>query len=107
MLEKREIDEIKRKLDTSEDDAVLSEVFKLLGDKSRYRIIKILTEEGELCVSDLSSILDASMSAVSQHLRVLEMSGLVVGERMGQMMCYKPLTDHPKVKAIIKLMQTR
>ena len=105
MLEKSKIDQIKKRLDASEDDAILAEVFKLLGDKSRYRIMKVLTEEGELCVSDLAAVLDASMSAVSQHLRVLEMSGLVMGERMGQMMCYKPLMDHPKVKAIIKLMQ--
>ena len=105
MLEKTAIDKIKKRLDASEDDAILTEVFKLLGDKSRYRIVKILTEEGELCVSDLAAVLDSSMSAVSQHLRILEMSGLVAGERMGQMMCYKPLMDHPKIKAIIKLMQ--
>lgn len=105
MLEQTQINQIRKRLDASEDDAILTEVFKLLGDKSRYRIVKILTEEGELCVSDLAAVLDASMSAVSQHLRVLEMSGLVEGERMGQMMCYKPLMDHPKVKAIIKLMQ--
>ena len=105
MLEKTKIDHIRKKLDASKDDVILAEVFRLLGDKSRFRIVKVLTEEGELCVSDLASILDASMSAVSQHLRVLEMSGLVRGERMGQMMCYKPLLNHPKVKAIIKLMQ--
>ena len=105
MLEKNKIDQIKKRLDSSKDDEILAEVFKLLGDKSRYRIVKVLTEEGELCVSDLAAVLDASMSAVSQHLRVLEMAGLVIGERMGQMMCYKPLMDHPKVKAIIKLMQ--
>ncbi len=104
MLEKTQIIQIQKRLET-EDDILLTDVFKILGDKTRYRIVKILTEKGELCVSDLAAILDASMSAVSQHLRVLEMSGLVQGERMGQMMCYKPLTDHPKVRAIIKLMQ--
>ncbi|OIP78516.1 MAG: hypothetical protein AUK16_00105 [Parcubacteria group bacterium CG2_30_44_11] len=106
MLEKNKLDQIKKHLDDSKDEIVLTEVFKLLGDKSRYRIVKVLTEEGELCVSDLAAVLDASMSAISQHLRVLEMSGLVAGERMGQMMCYKPLLNHPKVKAIIKLMQS-
>jgi len=106
MLEKIKLDQIKKHLDASKDEVILTEVFKLLGDKSRYRIVKVLTEEGELCVSDLAAVLDASMSAVSQHLRVLEMSGLVEGERMGQMMCYKPLFNHPKVKAIIKLMQS-
>jgi len=103
MLDKATIEKIKK--DISADDEVLPEVFKLLGDKSRYRIIKLLTNEGELCVSDLSAILDSSMSAVSQHLRILEMSGLIKCERMGQMMCYKPLFKHPKVKAIIKLMK--
>ncbi len=106
MLEENQIKHIKQKLDLSNNDIlILTETFKLLGDKSRYRIIKVLTEEGELCVSDLSAILDASMSAVSQHLRVLEMSGLVTCERMGQMMCYKPNFDHPKIKAVLKLMQ--
>ncbi len=105
MLEEKQIIQIKQKLDTSDDDVILTETFKLLGDKSRYRIIKVLTEEGELCVSDLSAILDSSMSATSQHLRILEMSGLVACERMGQMMCYKPRLDHPKIKALIKLMQ--
>jgi len=105
MLEKGKIQQIKKKLDHATDDGLLTEVFKLLGDKSRYRIIKVLTEEGELCVSDLAAITDASMSAVSQHLRILEMSGMITGERMGQMMCYRLLVDHPKVKAIIKLMQ--
>ena len=105
MVGKIKFDNIKKKLDSSVDDVILTEVFKLLGDKTRYRIMKILTQEGELCVSDLSSILNSSMSAVSQHLRVLEMSGLIEGERMGQMMCYKPLIDHPKVRAVIKLMK--
>jgi len=106
MLNKSNIESIKNKLDASVDDELLSEVFKLLGDRSRYRIVKVLTEQGELCVSDLAAILDTSMSAVSQHLRILEMSGLVESERMGQMMCYKPLQSHPKVKTIIKLMQS-
>ncbi|MEK7638937.1 MAG: metalloregulator ArsR/SmtB family transcription factor [Patescibacteria group bacterium] len=105
MLGTSKIDRIKKRLEASEDDIILAEVFKLLGDRTRYRIVKILTEEGEMCVGDLASILDASMSAVSQHLRVLEMSGIVAGRRMGQMMCYKPLFRHPKVKAIIKLMK--
>jgi len=88
----------------TEEDVVLSSVFNVLGDKTRFRILKILIQHGELCVSDLASILDASVSSVSQHLRVLEMSGLVIGERMGQMMCYKPLIENPKVKAVTNLM---
>ncbi|MCB9810707.1 MAG: winged helix-turn-helix transcriptional regulator [Candidatus Nomurabacteria bacterium] len=106
MLEKEKIEALRKKLSTSVDDVILIETFKLLGDKNRFRIIKMLTEEKELCVSELAAILDTSMSAVSQHLRILEMSGLVEGKRCGQMMCYTPLIDHPKVKAIIKLMDS-
>jgi len=102
MLEPSQISKIQKTM--TEDDVVLSSVFSILGDKTRFRILKILIQYGELCVSDLAAILDASVSSVSQHLRVLEMSGLVTGERMGQMMCYKPLIDNPKVKAIINLM---
>lgn len=102
MLEPSQITKIQKTI--TEEDAVLSSVFNVLGDKNRFRILKMLIQHGELCVSDLAAILDVSISSVSQHLRILEMSGLVMGERMGQMMCYKPLIENPKVKAIINLM---
>jgi len=102
MLEPSQITKIQKTI--TEDDIVLSSIFNVLGDKSRFRILKILTQHGELCVSDLAAILDISISSVSQHLRILEMSRLVMGERMGQMICYKPLIKDPKVKTITNLM---
>ncbi len=87
----------------TEEDTTLSSLFNVLGDKNRFRILKMLIQNGELCVSDIAAILDVSISSVSQHLRILEMSGLVMGERMGQMICYKPLIENPKIKAIINL----
>jgi len=103
MLGALQIAKIQRAI--AEEDVTLSSVFNVLGDKSRYRILKLLIQHGELCVSDLAAILDVSISSVSQHLRILEMSGLVMGERMGQMMCYKPTIENPKIKAIINLIQ--
>ncbi len=105
MLDKDEIAKIKKLISTSEHDTQITDIFKLLGDKNRYLIIKLLFEQEELCVSDLSAILDSSMSSVSQHLRVLEISGLIKGERMGQMICYKLLTNNPKVRTIFKLIK--
>jgi DNA-binding transcriptional ArsR family regulator len=102
MLEPSQIEKIQKTI--NEDDIIVATVFSILGDKNRFRIFKILTQNGELCVSDLASVLDISISSASQHLRILEMSGMVMGERMGQMMCYKPLLDNPKVKAIINLL---
>ena len=77
------------------------EIFSLLGDKNRFLIIKLLVEEGEMCVSDLANVLDISVSAVSQHLRILEMSRIVESEKKGQMMCYKPKIEDPRIKKII------
>lgn len=102
MLSKQEIQALQKKLTPRQDELVLCEAFRILGDWSRYRIMKILLEAKELCVSDISEIVEISMSATSQHLRILEMSGLVGGERMGQMICYKPKIEHSKVKTLIK-----
>jgi len=102
MLEPSQISKIKESLKTQ--NISLVDVFSLLGDKNRFLIIKLLIEQGEMCVTDLANVLDISVSAVSQHLRILEMSRMVEGEKMGQMMCYKPKINDPKIKNIINLM---
>lgn len=102
MLELSQISKIKETLRAQNTSLV--NVFSLLGDKNRFLIIKLLIEQGEMCVSDLAKVLDISVSAVSQHLRILEMSRMVEGEKMGQMMCYKPKIDDPTIKKIISLM---
>ena len=102
MLEPAQISKIRQTLKTQ--DISLVDVFSLLGDKNRFLIIKLLIEQGEMCVSDLANVLDISVSAVSQHLRILEMSRMVEGEKMGQMMCYRPKIEDPSIKKIISLM---
>lgn len=101
MLEPSQISKIKKNL--NERDTSLAGIFGVLGDKNRFLIMKLLVEQGEMCVSDIASVLDISVSAVSQHLRILEMSKMVECERMGQMMCYKPKIDDPSIKKIINL----
>ena len=101
MLGGTEIRKLQKRLVLSAEDTLVAETFAILGDKTRFRIMKMLLATGELCVSDIASVLGISVSAASQHLRVLEMSDLVVGERMGQMMCYSPRTDHPDIQRII------
>jgi len=102
MLKTSEISKIKKSIKGG--DEITSYLFSVLGDKNRYRIMKLLIKEKELCVSELAKVLDISISAVSQHLRILEMSGLVTCERDGQMMCYRPRIEDPKIKKIISLM---
>lgn len=100
MLTENQLHKAKRKLEPSKSELTLCDAFRVLGDWNRFRMMKTLFEVKELCVSDLSKIVGISMSATSQHLRILEMSGLVESERMGQTICYKPNYSHPQLLQI-------
>jgi len=72
------------------DDFVLTrmaETLRLLGDPTRLRILHALTTT-ELCVCDLSVLLETTSSAVSHQLRLLRTSGLVRFRREGKMVYY-------------------
>jgi len=70
----------------------VSEVFKLLGDPTRVRLVDALTQ-GERCVSDLAALVGLSESAVSHQLRLLRTARLVRVRRVGRMAFYS-LDDH-------------
>lgn len=73
--------------------AGLSELFKVLGDETRTKIIYLLSEE-ELCVCDLAEILDMSLPAISHHLRLLKAMRLVRYRREGKQVYYTLDDDH-------------
>jgi DNA-binding transcriptional ArsR family regulator len=77
------------------DDTIrrLAETFHVLSDPTRVRILFALAEE-ELCVCDLSSLLGASASSVSHHLRHLRDLRLVNLRREGRMVYYALADDH-------------
>jgi DNA-binding transcriptional ArsR family regulator len=57
--------------------------FQALSDPTRRRMVERLSA-GPASVSELAEPLPMSMSAVVQHLQVLEASGLVVTEKVGR-----------------------
>jgi DNA-binding transcriptional ArsR family regulator len=61
----------------------IDRVFHALGDPTRRAIVQALTD-GPRSVSGLASPLDMTLSAVVQHLQVLEESGLVISEKSGR-----------------------
>jgi ArsR family transcriptional regulator len=67
----------------------LTEVFKLLADKSRLKILLALAREGEMHVSALCELLEQSQPAVSHHLTLLRMAGLVGYRRDGKHNYYR------------------
>jgi DNA-binding transcriptional ArsR family regulator len=71
----------------------LAEIFKVLGDPTRTKIIFALSGE-ELCVCDIAHLLDMSDSAISHQLRVLRNLRLVKYRRQGKMAFYSLDDQH-------------
>lgn len=65
----------------------LTNMFKVLGDSTRVKILLALSEE-ELCVCDIAQVLGLSISAVSHQLRLLRNLGLVKYRNEGRMVFY-------------------
>ncbi|WP_425441467.1 ArsR/SmtB family transcription factor [Salinibacillus kushneri] len=62
-------------------------IFKLLGDKTRLTMVKIL-DETDCCVCEFVEIFRMSQPSISQHLRKLRDAGVVKEERKGQWIFY-------------------
>ena len=76
------------------DDLVqLSDVFQVMSDSNRLRILHCLSEE-EVCVCDLSAVLGLSVSAVSHQLRLLRAMRLVTSRRAGKNVYYSLDDEH-------------
>lgn len=76
----------------------LAELYRIFADTTRIRILYVLFEK-EVCVCDIASILDMTVSAVSHQLRVLRSAHLVRFRREGKTCYYSLADDH--VKTII------
>lgn len=81
----------------------LVHTMQLLGDSTRFKIFKLLLGGKDLCVSEIASQLDISVSAVSQHFRSFELIGLVNKERTGQKICYELRKDDEFVEHIVNI----
>lgn len=69
-----------------------SSLFRLLGDATRLRLLRLLAED-RFNVGELTSILDAAQSGVSRHLGLLKDAGLVQEERESGYVYYRLRDD--------------
>jgi ArsR family transcriptional regulator, arsenate/arsenite/antimonite-responsive transcriptional repressor len=72
----------------------LVQVFKLMSDETRLRILMYLMREGELHVTALCERLDQSQPAVSHHLALLRVAGLIEARRDGKHNYYSVRAKH-------------
>ncbi len=73
---------------------VVAEMFKLLGDATRCRILYALLDSPDLSVSEIASGTGTSRTTVSAALRLLRTAGVVVARRDGRTVHYRVADEH-------------
>lgn len=63
-------------------------LFKSLADETRLKTVLLIRDQGELCVCELTTALDASQPKISRHLAQLREAGLLSTRRAGQWVYY-------------------
>ncbi len=89
---------INEKMPEEEKIFDLSELFKILGDSTRMRILFVLFES-EACTCDLAEVLKMTSSAISHQLKSLQRAKLVKSRRDGRTVYYSLADEH--VRTII------
>lgn len=72
----------------------LAEIFKVLGDQTRIKLLSLLVAEDEMCVCDIATALHMQQSAISHQLRVLRNARLVKFRKAGKEAFYSLDDDH-------------
>lgn len=89
------VEKVRQQMPDEEPIYEVADLFKVFGDSTRARIICALSIS-ELCVCDLSSLLDMSQSAVSHQLRTLKQARIVKNRRNGKAVYYSLDDEHIK-----------
>ncbi|MCI9886914.1 helix-turn-helix transcriptional regulator [Micrococcales bacterium 31B] len=70
------------------------EVFAMLADATRVRIVMALRRDGELSVNELAEIVGKSPAGVSQHLAKMRMARMVTTRQDAQRVMYRLENEH-------------
>jgi ArsR family transcriptional regulator len=81
--------------------ADMEDVFKALADKTRLRILGLLSN-GEVCVCDIHESLGLPQPKVSRHLAYLKRAGLVADRKAGLWVHYRLATpDSDLIRSLL------
>lgn len=100
-VDTRLVGETRRRMPPGEASRDLADLFRMLGDANRVRILSALRASEEMCVCDLAAVLDSSESTVSHALRLLRASGIVRSRRHGKRVFYA--LDDTHVRMLLEL----
>lgn len=68
-----------------------AKAMKALSDPNRIRIIEILSNK-EMCVCEITSVLNLATSTVSNHLSILRNAGIIEDKKDGKWVNYRVKT---------------
>jgi len=106
MVDRGKVAQVRASMPAEGDVDDLAEVFALLGDPGRLRLLTSLLEGGELCVCDLAASTGMSESAVSHALRLLRGRRVVSVSRRGRMAYYRLDDQHVRMLLDLGLTHT-
>ena len=66
----------------------MASALDLVGNNVRLKILYLLNQQQNLCVCDMSDILDMKAPAISQHLRKMKDRGIINGIKKGTLIHY-------------------
>jgi ArsR family transcriptional regulator, lead/cadmium/zinc/bismuth-responsive transcriptional repressor len=72
----------------------IAEMFRLIGDPTRTRILYLLLDRGEQYVASIAATVQASETTVSHALRLLRTAHVVTSRREGRHIAYSLADDH-------------
>ena len=81
------VNKVKEVIPEEETLYELADLFKVLGDSTRVKILCVLFE-AEMCVCDIAALLGMTQSAISHQLRVLKQARLVKYKKEGKVVYY-------------------
>jgi DNA-binding transcriptional ArsR family regulator len=74
---------------TPDQAAELEDLFKILANDTRLRLLHNLARVEEMCVCDLAAVVEMSPQAISNQLQRLADRGIVATRRGGNMIYYR------------------
>jgi len=72
-------------------------LYDIISDPTRLKIIILLKKHKKMCVTDLAEIINISISAISHQLKLLQNCGIVKSEKTGKIVCYSLIQKELKI----------
>ncbi|MEK6782364.1 MAG: metalloregulator ArsR/SmtB family transcription factor [Bacteroidota bacterium] len=66
-----------------------AQIFLACSDTSRLRIMNLIMNNGEMCITDLEHILEFTQTKTSRHLIYLKNSGILISRKYNQWVFYQ------------------